>query len=43
MKILLALLAFVCVVIHVATDNVVASSAALVFALMAYFINEDDL
>lgn len=43
MKLLLTVFAFVCVVIHVATDNVVASSAALVFALMAYFIKEDDL
>ena len=41
MKILLSVLAFMCIVIHVATDNVVASIAALVFALMAYFINED--
>lgn len=41
MKILLAAFAFICVVIHLATNSLVASSASLVFALMAYFINED--
>jgi hypothetical protein len=43
MKILLTVLAVVCIVIHFATDNVVASCAALVFSLMSYSINEDNL
>ena len=41
MKILLAIIAFILVVLHIATDNTMACTMALVFSLIAYFIKED--
>ena len=41
MNVLSLVFAFICVIIAIAEDSTVASSAALIFALMAYFSNGD--
>ena len=41
MKILFGVFSLICVIVNVATDYTVASGAALVFALLAYLMEED--
>lgn len=41
MKMLLTIMAFILVVLHIATNSTMACTMALVFSLIAYFIKED--